>query len=230
MIAVASARKRIAVTMRIIEPHEYHDPRDAISHDMIRWLEELGYIPFPVPNAAASPEQYLDLLNADALVFSGGNDLLPDDAGSAASELRIASELRLMRAAMERSLPILGICRGLHLINHYFGGSLRQQVVGAVRHVAANHPVTLASPFKEIASAVVIETNSFHTQGVGKENLATGVCAFAWSEQDGVVEGLYHPERPVLAMQWHPERPNPARTFDRQIVDRLINQGAFWSS
>ncbi len=50
----------------------------------------------------------------------------------------------------------------------------------------------------------------------------------ASSVADGIVEGLYHPQLPVLAVQWHPERPNPATQFDVEILGRFLREGEFW--
>ncbi|HUS95633.1 MAG TPA: gamma-glutamyl-gamma-aminobutyrate hydrolase family protein [Hyphomicrobiaceae bacterium] len=220
---------RIAITMMIVNAAGYAEPRDAISHDWLRWLEVRGHDALPVPNSVSSPESYLDVIDAEGIIFSGGNDIVPDEDGRAHSELRNAVETRLLAAAIKRSLPVLGVCRGLHLINHHFGGAISLDIRGgAVEHIAANHEVSLAAPFRRYAGAATIETNSYHKQGVLEDGVAGPLVAFAWSLPDRLVEGLYHPERPILALQWHPERVNLAASFDEIVVARLFDEGAFW--
>lgn len=219
----------IGVTMRVMDAGNYREPRDAISHDWVRWLEDHGHSVIAIPNAAASPERYLDHFAPDGVIFTGGNDLMPGAAEGGFSELRNAAESRLLVAAIERSLPILGVCRGLHLINRHFGGAIEADITGGtIEHVAATHCVSITAPFRQLAGGAAIETNSYHHQGVVRGALGQGLVDFARSEPDGLVEGLHHTEKPILAVQWHPERANPAFAFDDAMVQTLFTQGAFW--
>jgi gamma-glutamyl-gamma-aminobutyrate hydrolase PuuD len=220
---------RIAISMRIENAVGYDEPRDAISHDWIRWLVEHGHLPLPVPNALGTDSDYLAAVEADALVLTGGNDVVPEAEDRPASELRNAAEARLLDKAMARGLPVLGVCRGLHVINIHFGGEIDRDITGgALDHVAHEHDVSLAPVFETVADTSRIVTNSYHRQGVTDDRIGAGLVPFAWSEPDRKVEGLYHRDRPILAVQWHPERPNPAAAFDDAVIGRLFDAGAFW--
>ena len=71
-------------------------------------------------------------------------------------------------------------------------------------------------------------TNSFHHQGVQPDNLAPGLRAFAWCDDDGLVEAAVHNVFPILAVQWHPERNGQSEDLDSMLLKRLIRDGAFW--
>lgn len=224
---------RLALTMRVESAPGYDETRDAISHDWFLWLNSLGHVPAPVPNCLSTPGTYLRDFEVDALVLTGGNDLeAHPGAKDATSAQRTRTEEALIGAALDAGMPVLGTCRGLHVINAYFDGGLTRDIEGQIEkpaaHVAVRHRVRLAPPFNELAGAAEIETNSFHNQGVAPDQLAPALYAFANCAEDGLVEGLVHPELPLLAIQWHPERPNPAAPFDRCLLAKLLDEGAFW--
>lgn len=224
---------RIGVTMRVIENPTYAERRDAISHDCIQWLDRLGYCPVLIPNGLASPVVFIRELEIDGLVLTSGNDVLPrPNTLDETSAERDRTEYEIIRVASGRGLPILGICRGMHVLNLYFGGRVVADVAGRIanagQHVAVEHLVKLDDVFGRVAGLPQITTNSFHNQAITIDGLGAGLKAFGQSARDGLVEGLVHMELPVLAVQWHPERPNPASVFDRAIVRRLFAERAFW--
>lgn len=226
---------RIGLTMRVVGARAYHETRDALSHDWTAWLEPQGHLPILIPNGISDAGAYLDALGVEALVLTGGNDLIPrPDAADRTSALRNRTEAALIDAACARDLPVLATCRGFHLVNDYFGGGLiadiRGEHPGAADHVAATHPVRLTPFFAGIAGADTIDTNSFHNQGVGPDLLAQELRAFAVSATDGLIEGAVHRRHPVIALQWHPERPGPSGAFDRAILARLLEKGCFWQT
>jgi putative glutamine amidotransferase len=137
-----------------------------------------------VEDAAA----YLTALAPDAVLLSGGNDI-----GAAPQRDRV--EHAALDYAAARRLPVLGVCRGLQMINHHQGGRLRK-VDG---HVAIRHRVTglLESEGREV--------NSYHGLGLRTEDLGRDLEVAATSD-DGLVEALRHRHLPWLALMWHPER------------------------
>ena len=220
---------RIGVSMRVVNAIAYHDPRDAISHDVVRWLMDDGHHPVLVPNTPHE-QAFTRTANLEAIILTGGNSLRPVlGASDDTSPERTATEHILADHACERRVPLLGICRGLHLINDYFGGQLTSKLPHApVQHVARSHCVQILPPFSTLSDCREIETNSFHNQGICAHDIAATLTAFAVATGDGLIEGLYHATLPVLAVQWHPERPHPAHDFDGKILRRFLRQGKFW--
>jgi putative glutamine amidotransferase len=209
----------VAVTMRSAPADSYVEERDALSHDMSRLLFVRGLVPILVPNTTPDPVAFLAASGARALMLTGGDDLGPlgGTEGPASPSLRDTMEHRLLMGALERGLPVLGICRGLQLVNVAFGGGLTRRlddVVPQERHVGGTHAVTLVDGGQA-------DVNSFHASGVVGGQLAAGLRATAVTA-GGVVEALEHPTLPVAAVQWHPERPGPSAALDDAILARWI--------
>ena len=215
---------RAAVTMRVVNARDYHEPRDALAQDWMAWFEDHDLVPILVPNTIADPAGYADSMGAKMLVLTGGNDFADGGPEASSAKARDRTEFALMEHATALRWPILGVCRGMHVVNAYFGGGVipdLDELQHAVNHVAANHPITLTGVGRRLAASASVEVNSFHSQAVSPEGLATGLQVFAQGP-DGLVEGIVHDELPIIGLQWHPERPHPATAFDDALLDALL--------
>lgn len=189
----------------------------------------------PDPAVVAEPDVILDRI--DALVLAGGADLDPSTYDAVPHPLTVDMvpardeiELALTRRAVERDMPVLGICRGMQLINVAFGGTLLQhlpEVVGHEehrRHVGTfedtEHDVTLTdgSLVSEAAGEQHHTTRSHHHQGV--DLVGEGLIVSGRSIMDDLPEAIEAPEHTfVLGVQWHPEA-DP----DSRIIGALVEQ------
>ena len=217
--------RRIAITQRVVENQRYADRRDALSQDWSRYFEHLfpKAALIPIPNALVDAAAWLAALEPDALVLSNGNDW-----GEAPERDR--TETALYRAATGRGTPILGACRGLQAVNIIEGGQIVSDIVGTcgVNHIARDHMVQIVEDtFAALAGVPTLSVNSYHNQGVTLAGLAGGLRPFAVTKS-GLVEGLFHPEKAVIAIQWHPERDNPAGAFDDVLIRKFFGSGGFW--
>jgi putative glutamine amidotransferase len=218
-----------------------HDFGDYGGVGVQRPLLAAGALPLTLPQLPEAIAPALDAI--DAIVLAPGRDVEPQRYGqdphallAATEPQRDAFELALVAAALDRGMPILGMCRGMQILNVALGGTLVQDL----SLVAAEHPsdpgwvrwrlVEAASlddapppphPRHEIAiepdstlaralEATMVQVNSFHHQAI--DRLGDGLAVVAASS-DGVAEAVELPGRPVLAVQW--ELQEQARTDAR---------------
>ena len=122
-------------------------------------------------------------------------------------------ELTAARAALDRGLPVLGVCRGMHVLNVALGGTLEQHLPDVVGHddhtgspgVFAEHDVRLdhGSLAARAVGAEATRVKSYHHQGV--REVAPGLRATGWASRDGLVEAIEADDGFVLGVLWHPE-------------------------
>lgn len=180
--------------------------------DYARGVLAAGGLPVNLP-LDADPALYMDRL--DGILLSGGADIDPGRYGAPPEtndfppELgRDAYEFTLLGHAAEAQLPVLGICRGLQLINVFAGGSLNQHIPDHARFNSPPnqhaHAVHLAegSTLRRLYGNDTMTVNSLHHQTV--DQLGSGL-AVAAQDPDGSVEGIEHQSLPILGVQWHPE-------------------------
>jgi len=160
----------------------------------------------------AEPETLLE--RVDALVLNGGSDVAPEQYGAeplAATEApnprRDDFELRLARGALDRGLPVLGVCRGMQLLNVARGGTLVQDLDGHYARDSWDRPVheIELEPDSRLAQAFAgdrTSVNSVHHQAI--DRLGTGLRATARAA-DGVIEGIEDEDGLAVGVQWHPE-------------------------
>lgn len=186
----------------------------------IKSVQQAGGIPLCLP--FESQQEIESVLNViDGLLLIGGPDIDPSFYNEephpkigAFSKVRDASDLNMFHAAFKRGMPILGICRGLQVINVACGGTLIQDIETQVNKPIAHAQTSKRSEtthFVEITEGMLLEivgqeriqVNSIHHQAIG--NLGEGLQVVARSS-DGVIEAIEHMTHPYcISVQWHPE-------------------------
>lgn len=150
----------------------------------------------------------------DGLILPGGGDIDPRLFGQISQGTRFFDpaldrvQLAILRAFIQDKKPVLGICKGMQLINIYFGGDLFQHLETAPAHEYMGKDQIHGSAaekgsFLEALYGETFFVNSAHHQGVDLPGQGIRYVQFAG---DGVVEGLCHEYLPVFGVQWHPER------------------------
>jgi putative glutamine amidotransferase len=195
-----------------------------LSRAYVDAIQAAGGLVYMIPPDAATaeePDEALDVL--DALVLAGGADVDPGSYGAEPHRCttgtrpeRDAAEIPLARRALERDLPLLGICRGMQLIDVACGGTLIQHLPDDFGHGDhrrslgsfddADHDVRLTdgSLAARAAGETLHATKSHHHQGVA--TVGEGLVATGWSVLDDLVEAVEAPDRRyALGVQWHPE-------------------------
>jgi len=207
--------KRIGISQRVESIQNYSERRDCLDQRWSSFAFELGYIPIPLPNITLDKViRLLDVLNLDAILLSGGNSItsINPSASDIAPE-RDAFESALLNEALVRDIPIIGVCRGMQMINTHFGGKLT--VVNG--HVAADHAIYAINESDQLPKLV----NSYHSWGIDANGLAKDLDIIA-IDNDGNIEAFEHKNKKLLGIMWHPEREMPFNKLDIQLIKRFL--------
>jgi putative glutamine amidotransferase len=190
----------------------------------VRTLENLGALPVMIPLNMSEATLYGMFARLDGLFLPGGEDIDPSNYGEdrhpllgATDRERDRTELLLTRWAIEEGMPVLGVCRGVQMINVACGGTLIQDLHNeqpdlekhdyfppSYERYRISHGVSIV-PDSHLAEAMgqVHEVNSMHHQGIDQVGYGLRVVARA---EDGLPEALEAPQLPfVVGVQWHPE-------------------------
>ena len=227
-------------------------PSWVMSQRYITTLIGAGAIPWMIPLVASDEATTRGIYEAlDGVFLPGGADIDPAGYGEErhaacdrSDPARDAMELVLARRAIEEGKPVLGVCRGLQLINLALGGTLYQDLAalreGSIKHDYfpfsgefrrdhLAHPVRIAggSRLAEIFGEGEVQVNSMHHQGI--RDLAGALVATA-TAPDGLIEGAEMPgERFVVGVQWHPEVLTDSDARARRLFSEFIEASAEWA-
>ncbi len=219
-------RPRIGVTSWHRQDSDRLERWEAIRDTYTGAIRMAGGLPLILPITDDDTDGIADYLGAvDGLLFTGGEDVAPayygesqDDRCQEPDRARDLFEMHLARAALAQQTPVLGICRGLQVLNVAAGGSLYQDLrcrpgtqpyhaAGAADRQRLIHPVRILGGTRLHAIMGVAESRVTSTHHQFVKMLAPGFRVTAESAEDGIVEGIEQPEYDfLLAVQWHPER------------------------
>ena len=187
----------IGISTRIVNPVNYEEKRDAISHDLIRILDQLNFNPILIPNNLLDVKNFLEQLSFSGFIISGG-----DNIGDFPQ--RDETEKEILKYSSTKNLPTLGICRGMQVINNFFGG--KTELNKLKNHVNTNHLLKIINEkFKIIFKNDSIEVNSYHNNVIQLKNLGEDLIPFA-VYNDNSIEGYFHKSLSIYGVMWHPER------------------------
>ena len=207
----------------------------------LRAILRAGGIPLTLPLATSRKAIREISQRVDGLLVTGGNfDIHPKvygeeplEALGEVKEERTQFELELIALALERNLPILGVCGGAQAINVAVGGSLYQDIATQIPHALEHqqsalkeqggHPIKIheRTKLRRIVGRDRLEVNTTHHQAVRKLGRSLIVNATA---KDGIVEGIESKDHSfVLGVQWHPEFLTQRDISQRKIFASLIS-------
>lgn len=211
----------------------------AVLHTYVHAIEESGGLPLLIPYMKHT--EFLDEITdlCDGFLFTGGGDADPTLYGEKIlpecgkiEPLRDAWDFAAAARALESGKPIMGICRGIQVLNVALGGTLYQDIPSQYKtdilHSQTNglhaysHSVQIVkdTPLHALTESDKIPANSFHHQSI--KDLGRGLVPMAYAP-DGIIEAVYSQELPYLrGYQWHPERLFDADEHHKKIFSDFI--------
>ena len=194
----------VAITQRVAIVPSYGERRDCLDQAWPRFMQACGLSPMVLPNVTDVALSLFRNPEVAGLVLTGGNDLV--SLGGDAPE-RDATEEALLDAAGARGLPVLGVCRGMQLIQQRHAVPLRR-VEG---HVTPRQIIQIDNE--------PMQVNSYHHFAALESRPPLDVWAVA---ADGVVKAVRHTARSTTGIMWHPERNSPFSNTDVALFRRVF--------
>jgi len=206
--------KILAISQRIEKIEEYSEIRDSLDQSWTRLISRLDFLPVPLPNLV-SPFNFIETVKPSAIILSGGNTINNIDKADPSSSIqRDNFEEGILTIAIERGIPVVGVCRGMQMINLFFKGSTSK----SKGHVGARHNVNFEGKYSEFNTRPV---NSYHKWCISESDLGNSLMPFAIAE-DKTIEGFYHKDHPIFGIMWHPEREEPYNNYDINLLKKFV--------
>ena len=157
-----------------------------------------------LPNTCSDISPLLEMV--DLVILTGGNDVRLDPQGLQISdsidfaEERDLQEYQIIDYCIANLIPLIGVCRGMQLINYRFGGKV--ETVSKKLHVASKHNVRFKASRFEFVLSGMFSVNSFHKFGITEKTLGDDLEILATSD-DHAIEAFTHNKYPILGVMWH---------------------------
>jgi len=199
--------KKIIITQRQDFNKKTYELTDSINIQLIRFVENLGYMPILISNSKKNLHIYLKDLMPNGIILSGGGNAFKMDE-------RTKIETELIKYSIKKKIPLLGICRGAQQINRFFNGAQKK----IANHVRKNHKIRFVNNFYN-----QIYVNSFHNYGFDKNSLSKNLKILGLSD-DEIVEYFVHKKYKIFGIMWHPERYKKTKTIDIKIFHKIFKK------
>ena len=213
---------RVGISQRVVNLEKINESRDELDQRWTPFLQACGITPVIFPNLLSNIEEFLAAFNIQGVILSGGNNFssefleqfshIPFETQKAMDQsiARDRFEENLLKVALKKSLPVLGVCRGMQIMNLLAGGSIRR----IENHVAVRHLV-------RCEGQPDLDVNSFHDFGMLSEDISNEyrIC---YESDDGVIESIEHNNNLFKGIMWHPEREEIFKKSDIEIFQKLF--------
>ena len=178
---------------------------DFVDHYWINYFEKRNYVFYQLPNSKKISKKILETINnIDIIILPGGNDLIKKDKYS---NIRLNVEQNTISYGLKKNIPILGVCRGMQVINNFFGGEI-YKING---HMKKNHNIYMKTNIFGKKKYIV---NSYHNYGISYISKSKKFYTLA-DDKDNNIEMFKHKKKSIYGVMWHPERDNNFNILDK---------------
>ncbi len=180
---------------------------DFVDHYWINYFEKKNYVFYQLPNSKKISEKILRTINnIDLIILPGGNDVIKKDKYT---KTRLLVEKNTISYGLKKNIPILGVCRGMQVINNFFGGKI-YRING---HMKKNHDIYMK---KNIFGKSKHNVNSYHNYGINIISKSKKFNILA-TDKNNNIEMFKHKKRKIYGVMWHPERANNFNILNKII-------------
>ena len=221
---------RIAVTQRAVTVPSRNERRDTLDQAWIPFLISCGIEPIILSNKLPDPVSYMQRTSACGLIITGGGNIskfLGTIEGRQAKVVECNTDLAperdqletlLLHASITEDWPVLGVCRGMQVLNLFHGGT----IVKLEGHAGTEHTLYPKQSINEIIEYKFDgNVNSFHDYGIREKDLGKNLRILAGI--NGYAEAIIHVNFRHLGLMWHPERNRPYSANDINIFKKFFN-------
>lgn len=187
----------IGITQRVYVDKSTNERRDCLDQQWSLFIKSIGAVPVIVPNNPEVTRDLISNINLSGIVLTGGNDTYA--LGGDALE-RDQTEFFLLEWAIEKKVPLMGVCRGMQIIQEYYGIRL----VKTPGHVTSSQKISINGKPEVV--------NSYHNFGCTQSTDQLDIWAVS---DDGVIKAIRHNKHAIVGLMWHPER---FETFQKRDV------------
>ncbi|NBX83990.1 MAG: hypothetical protein EBQ95_00090 [Gammaproteobacteria bacterium] len=188
----------VAITQRVEIVSSYKESRDCLDQRWWDFLNQCDLMPLILPNDILLVEKLLKQIEIKGIILTGGNQTVE----------RSEVENYLIKFAIEKQMPLIGVCHGMQMVQKYFNIPL---------YPVANQVVSQQEIFINEKISIV---NSYHDYGTYDNHDNFDVFA---KTKDGIVKAIKHKKIPILGIMWHPERNQQFIERDCQLFKEVFN-------
>ena len=186
---------------------------DFVDHYWINYFEKKNYVYYQLPNSKKISKKILGIINnIDVIILPGGNDIFGKDKYS---KIRLAVEKNIIYYGLKKNIPILGVCRGMQVINNFFGGKIHR-ING---HMKKKHNIHMKTNIFGKSKYIV---NSYHNYGINHISKSKKFNTLA-TDKNYNIEMFKHQNKKIYGVMWHPERANTFSMLDK-IIKLLLKE------
>jgi len=221
----------VAITQNVLNLKDRKEIRDSLDQKWVLFLNNCDIEPLIISNTHQYPDVYAEKMGTSGVILTGGNNFshlikrytnIHQKKNESAFQDSIVinrdrTELALLDMSIKKKWPVIGVCRGMQLLNIYHGGNI-SPVIG---HVNRYHIINSKIP-ENLSYTFDYSVNSFHNYGILKSDITNKARLLAWS--DDVVEAFMISDPFHIGIMWHPERNDPFSKNDIQLFCNVFKK------